>query len=97
MGIPLYVICCFSLVAFNIFSLSLIFVILIAMCHGVFLCGFILYGILRASWTWVIVSFPRLRCFQLLSLQIFSQALSLFFWDAYSVNVSVLNVVPEVS
>ena len=32
MGVPLYVICCFSLVAFNILSLSLIFVCLITMC-----------------------------------------------------------------
>ena len=32
MGIPLYVICCFFLVAFNIFSLSLIFVTLINVC-----------------------------------------------------------------
>ena len=36
-GIPLYVICCFSLAAFNIFSLYLIFDSLITMCLGVFL------------------------------------------------------------
>ena len=35
MGVPLYVICHFSLVAFNILSLSLIFVSLINMCLGV--------------------------------------------------------------
>ena len=51
MGIPLYVICCFSLVAFNIFSLYLILDSLINMCLGVFLLGFILYGTLCASWT----------------------------------------------
>ena len=32
MGMPLYVISCFSLAAFNIFSLNLIFVSLINMC-----------------------------------------------------------------
>ena len=32
MGVPLYIICHFSLVAFNILSLSLIFVCLITMC-----------------------------------------------------------------
>ena len=32
MGVPLYIICRFSLVAFNILSLSLIFVSLITMC-----------------------------------------------------------------
>ena len=46
MGIPLYVICCFYLVAFNIFSLYLIFVSLINMCLRVFLLGFILFGTL---------------------------------------------------
>ena len=39
MGIPLYVICCFSLSAFNIFSLYLIFDSLINMCLGVFHLG----------------------------------------------------------
>ena len=46
MGVPLYVICHFSLIAFNILSLSLIFVTLITMCLIVFLIGFILPGIL---------------------------------------------------
>ena len=40
MGIPLYVICHFFLVAFNILSLSLIFVSLITMCFGMLLLGF---------------------------------------------------------
>ena len=51
MGIPLYVICCFSLAAFNIFSLYLIFVSLINMCLAVFLLGFMLYGAFCTSWT----------------------------------------------
>ena len=51
MGIPLYDICCFSLAAFNIFSLYLIFDSLISMCFGVFLLGFIVYGTLCGSWT----------------------------------------------
>ena len=55
MGTPLCVICCFSLVAFNICSLCLIFVNLINMCLGVFCLGFILFGTLWA-WTWVIIS-----------------------------------------
>ena len=46
MGIPLYVIFCFSLAAFNIFCLYLIFDSLINMCLGVFLLGFILCGTL---------------------------------------------------
>ena len=63
MGIPLYVTCCFSLAAFNICSLCLIFVNLINMCLGVFHLGFILFGTLWVSWTWVISSFPVLGKF----------------------------------
>uniref|UniRef100_A0A8D1EJX6 Uncharacterized protein n=1 Tax=Sus scrofa TaxID=9823 RepID=A0A8D1EJX6_PIG len=49
-GVPLYVICFFSLAAFKIFSLSLILISLINMCLGIFLLGFILYGTRCASW-----------------------------------------------
>ena len=47
---PLHITCCFSLAAFNILSLCLVFVSLIVMCLGVFLLGFILYATLCASW-----------------------------------------------
>ena len=53
MGIPLYVICYFPLVAFNIFSWCLIFVSLNNMCLGMILLGFILYRAPCASWTWM--------------------------------------------
>ena len=73
MGIPLCVICCFSLAAFNICSLCLIFVNLINMCLGVFHLRFILFGTLWVSWTWVIISFPILRKFStIISSSIFS-------------------------
>ena len=49
MGVPLYVVCHFSLVAFNILSLSLNSVSVITMCLVVFLLGFILPGILFTS------------------------------------------------
>ena len=49
MGVPLYDICYFSHVAFNILSLSLIFVSLIAICLHVFFFGFILPGTVYAS------------------------------------------------
>ena len=42
-GILFYVICCFSLVAFNIFFLSFIFLNLVNMCLGTFLLVFLLY------------------------------------------------------
>ena len=60
MGIPLCVIRCFSLAAFNICSSCLIFINLINMHLGVFHLGFILFGTLWVSWTWVIISFPIL-------------------------------------
>ena len=47
MRIPLYVICCFSLIALNIFSLHLIFVNLINMYLETFLPEFILLGTLH--------------------------------------------------
>src|SRR5574337_519230 len=63
MGILLCVICCFSLGAFIICCLCLIFVNLINMCLEVFRLGFILFGTLWVSWTWVIISFPILGKF----------------------------------
>ena len=78
MGVPLYVICLFSLVAFHILSLSLIFVSLITMCLGVFLLGFILAGSLCASWTWLTISFPIWGDFSaIISSDIFSDPFSL--------------------
>ena len=38
----------------------LVFVSLISMCLGTFLLGFILYGILCDSWTWLTISFSTL-------------------------------------
>ena len=98
MGVPLYVICHFSRVAFHNFSFSLIFVSLITVCLSVFLLGFFLPWTLFASWTWVAISFPMLGKFStIISSNIFL-VLSLFsFWDPYNANVGVFNVVPEVS
>lgn len=53
----------FPFAAFNIFSLPLIFDNLIIMCLGVSHFGFILFGILCASWIWMSVCFPNLRKF----------------------------------
>ena len=73
MGIPLCVIYCFSLAAFSICSLCLIFVNLINMCLGVIHLGFILFGTLWVSWTWVAISFPILGTFStIISSSIFS-------------------------
>ena len=73
--------------------------LLITMCLGVFLFGFILYGTLCASWTWVNVSFPRLGKFSaIISSNIFSGPFLFSFWDLYNVNISAFDVVvPEIS
>ena len=79
MGIPLCVICCFSIAAFNNYSLCLIFVNLINMCLGVFYLGFILFGTLWVSLTWVAISFPILGKFStIISSSIFSWPFFLF-------------------
>ena len=73
MGLPLCVISDLSLVAFNILSLSLIFVSLITMCFGVLLLGFILPKTLCASQTWLTISFPIFWKFlSIISSKIFS-------------------------
>ena len=77
MGIPLCVICCFSLAAFSICSLCLILVHLINMCLGVFRLEFILFGTLWVSWTWVIISFPILGKFSTIS------SSSIFSWSFF--------------
>ena len=79
MGIPLCVIffVCFSLDAFNICSLCLIFVNLINMCLGVFHLGFILFGTLWVSWTLVIISFPILGNFSTII------SSSIFLWSFF--------------
>ena len=73
MGVPLYVICHFSLVAFNILSLSLIFVSLITMCLGVFLLGFI-------ESAWDSLCFLDLIDYFLYILGKFSSIIQIFSW-----------------
>ena len=73
MGFPLCVTCCFSLAAFNILSLCLVFVSLISMCLGMFLLGFLLYRTLCTSWAWLTISFSMLGKFStIISSKIFS-------------------------
>ena len=99
MGISLWVICCFSLAALNIFSLCLIFVSLINMCLGVFHLGFILFGTLWFSWTLVAISFPALGKFSTIISSSFLMPFLFifFFWDSYDLTVGTFYIVPEVS
>ena len=73
---------------------------LIIMCLGVFPLGFILFGTLWGSWTWLFVleeiivkNFPKLSQFFFL----IPFLLVFFFWDTYNLNVGAFNIVPEIS
>ena len=97
-GIPLYVICCFSLVALNIFSLSLIFVSLICVlaCSSLTLSCMGLSALLERLGR---LLFPMLEKFSdIISSNIFLGHISFFpFWDTYNANVGAFNVISEVS
>ena len=88
MGIPLYVICCFSLAAFNICSLCLIFVNLINMCLGCFALGLSClgpYGFLGLGCYFLlhfreVFNYYLLKCFLMAFLFVF------FFSDSYYLN-----------
>jgi len=89
MGFPLHVTCCFSLAAFNILSLCLVCVSLISMCLGMFLLGFILYGTLCASWTWLTISFSMLGKFSAI---IFSKIFSHPFFFSSSSETPIIRM-----
>src|SRR5574337_213902 len=99
MGIPLCVICCFSLAAFNICSLCLIFVNLINMCLGVFCLGFILFGTLGFLdlSDYFLPHFREVFNYYLLEYFLMVFLFVFFFWDSYNSNVGAFNIVPEVS
>ena len=95
MGIPLCVICCFSLAAFNICSLCLIFVNLINISPWVYpiwnsLC-FLDLGDYFLPYFREVFNYYLLKDFLMVFLFVF------FFWDSYNSNVGAFNIVPEVS
>ena len=76
MRVPLYIIYLFSLVAFNIISLTLLFVSLIAMYLRVFLLEFILPETLDSR-IWLTISFHTLgKCSAIISSNVFSAPIS---------------------
>ena len=99
MGIPLYVICCFSLAAFNICSLCLIFVNLINMCLEVFCFGFILFGTMGFLdlGDYFLPYFGEVSNYYLLKYFLMVFLFVFFFWDSYDLNVEAFNIVPDVS
>ena len=98
MGVPLYIICHFSLVAFNVLSLSLIFVSLIPVCLDAFPPW--VYPVWYSLCFLDLVDYFLSHVREVLSYYLFKyflrSSLSLFsFWDPYSVNAGVFNVVPD--
>ena len=100
MGIPLCVICCFSLAAFNICSLCLVFVNLINMCLGGISpwvypvwdsLGFLDLGDYFLPYFREVSNYYLLKYFLMVFLFVF------FFWDFYDSNVGAFNIVPQVS
>ena len=96
MGFPLYVICCFSLAAFNCLSLYLVFVSLITVCLGMFLLGFILYGTLTLV-PFDLIDYFLFHVLEIFNYNLFKNFIFLFFWVPYNSNVGAFVIVPEVS
>ena len=99
MGFPVYVACYFSLAAFNILSLCLIFVSLISMCLDVFLLGFILYGTLCLL---DLIDYFLFDVGEIFNYNLFKNFFRpfnflFFFWDPYDSNFGVFDMVPEVT
>ena len=99
MGIPLCVICCFSLAAFNICSLCLIFVNLINMCLEVFHLGCILFGTLSFLdlGGYFLLHFREVFSYYHLKYFLMAFLFVFFFWDSCDSNVGAFDIVPEVS
>ena len=89
MGIPLSVIYCFSIAAFNICFLCLIFVSLINMCFGCLgMFNMCLGGVSHFR---EVFDYYLLKYFLMPFLCVF------FFWVSYDSNAGAFDIVPEVS
>ena len=75
----MYVTDLFSLAAFKIHSLSLIFDNLIIICLSVYVFGFVLFVIFQAFWVWLFIFFSKVGKFSaIISLIKISVSLSFF-------------------
>ena len=98
-GFPLHVTRCFSLAAFNILYLCLVFVSLISMYLGMFLLRFILCGTLCLL---DLIDYFLFHAGEIFNNNLFKNFLTpflflFFFWDPYNSNVDAFDIVPEVS
>ena len=100
MGFPLYVICCFSLAAFNMFSLCLSFDSLIK--YVLWHVSPWIFPVWDSLYFLDLINYFLSHIREVFYYNLFKYFLSpflflFFFWDPYNSNVGVLNVVPEVS
>ena len=99
MGIPSCVVCCFSLAAFNICSLCLIFVNLINIYFGYFTLGYPIWdslGFLDLGGCFL-PHFREISNYYLLKYFLMAFLFVFYFWNSYDSNVGVFDIVPEVS
>lgn len=68
------------------------------MCLSMVFFGLIILGTLRVSWTWISISFPRLRKFSTIISSIISPCFSLcLLWDHYNANIILHDIEPEIT
>ena len=95
MGIPLCVICCFSLAAFNIRSLCLNSISLINICLGVFSRVYLVWdslGFLDLD-GYFLLHFRKVFDYYILNYFLMPFLFVVFFWDTYDLNVGAFNIV----
>ena len=96
-GLPLYATYCFSLAAFNILSLCLVFVSFLSMCLGCFSLGLSYMGLfVPLELDYFLFHVGEIFNYNLFKIFLI-KFLFLFFWDTYNLNVGMFYIVPEVS
>ena len=100
MGFPLYVTCCFSLAAFNLLSLCLVFVSLISMC--LWHVSPWIYPVWDSLCFLDLIDYSLFHVGEIFNHNLFKNFLIpflflVFFWDPYNLNVGAFDIVPEVS
>ena len=99
MGFPLYVTCCFSLAAFNILSLCLVFVSLINVSWCVSPWVYRVWDCLHLL---DLIDYFLFHVGEIFNYDLFKNFLIpflflFFFWDPYNSNVGAFDIVPEIS
>ena len=98
MGFPLNVTCCFSLAAFNILSLCLVFVSLILCVLACFSLGLSCMGLfVPLELDYFLFHVGEIFIYNLFKNFLIPLLFLFFFWDPYNSNVGASDIGPEVS